>query len=1215
MALLVLFLACIPSVSGIKRWSSMKTVCKSGDACFVPDNEHWLLDWSPPNLSSLTIRGKLQWDTETAGLQLTAGHVLVEGNGSLEIGTTLKPMTKQATIYISAESAAEHTSFGQRFLAAKDHAEILMHGRKLITWTLLAQDLGAGSSTLMLRDDPVEMSWQVGDTIGIATTSRGQSRPYKIVSMGPGKQIEIDPPASADYLGGWRQIRYNGWSKVFDQRFELAAEVVNLQRSIAITGPANWDTSDWKGLHTLVTGTGFIDARYILVENCGQPPHIGRYCLHLHLMHQCPRCVLLGNAVVNSTQVGITVHGTHGAQVSKNVLWNTMSAGVYVEDGNEMNNSIEENVIICMHPVPALNPLPCNKGPEGICPEARQGCTYDLFNSGGRLAGVYVVGMTNNFLRNRVVNMENCFWFKGVADPVGRGHAAGKVCPVHLPFGQIKGNVCHDNRRFGIYLDFQRPRMLPRDENGFVADIENPTSNCFNEVDADGKDTGLVPANVVEDELDWHNEFVGQYTLTDVRYSRYVGINNQHCMYWKSSKNFADGSLYHITDSICINAPIVGDLFSIPAGQFFGPAGGFTFGLKNVTFVGSPGGGAALAAGQHCMDGGAGGPCNVQYLLENVDFSGVSATGKLIQHGVNSKPEGKVWPVFLARDGSLGGFKSVLSQHLDGFKNEGCVQLGPEWDSGLGCNFAVRRLNVWTAAEIEGGVKLSGPGFAVAANNEFPSFGGNAGILSYAAGYNGYGALCRPGNVYELEGVWRDSPVIDVAFSDAALESIFGAEEVTLKTASGSCAVRSEAQRFIGRLGPVPTAPQSECGALLFNSQPNSETLSISNIALGRPTAASSSEQSIYESAKAVDGSVDTRWSSSFQDNQWISVDLGVVYELFAVTVQWETAYARDYLVQSALDEPSWHTAATVTINEPGEVQTLFPEHFARYVRILCQTRATPWGCSILELQVFPAFAGLFHPVDGGTSRACRGSSRSDNSPSHYTVLQQNTLKGCKKECEMTPSCVGVEYSGGRCEIWTRLGGIESAVVLQGFTCLHFLRPTSSCLMLFEGVDGGEERACRGSTADDNSEEYFQGKEAQTLESCEAYCEAEAACVGISYSKCRCEIWVRPQGIQATTAQCGSVCKRMVRWGLGCPIQTLFLDEVQPLQHDEAKSSSFLRTDRTTLILVGVAVVLPLVLILGCFLKRMSWPSLPPRSVSRQDLVPERSASRQDLEA
>lgn len=240
----------------------------------------------------------------------------------------------------------------------------------------------------------------------------------------------------------------------------------------------------------------------------------------------------------------------------------------------------------------------------------------------------------------------------------------------------------------------------------------------------------------------------------------------------------------------------------------------------------------------------------------------------------------------MARDGSLGGYKSVLSQHLDGFLDEGCVQLGPEWDSGLGCNFAVRRLNVWTAAEIEGGVKLSGPGFAVAANNEFPSFGGNAGVLSYAVGYNGYGALCRPGNVYELEGVWRNSPVIDVAFSDAALQSVFGAEEVTLKTTSGSCAVRSEAPRYIGRLGPVPTAPQSDCGALLFNSQTNSDSeTQSSNIALHRPTAASSSEQSIYDSAKAVDGLLESRWSSSFADNQWISVDLGLVYELFAVTV------------------------------------------------------------------------------------------------------------------------------------------------------------------------------------------------------------------------------------------------------------------------------------------------------------------------------------------
>ena len=51
----------------------------------------------------------------------------------------------------------------------------------------------------------------------------------------------------------------------------------------------------------------------------GVKDQLRRYCLHFHLMHRCPRCVLHGNAVVNSTQIGITVHGTHQSKASK--LW------------------------------------------------------------------------------------------------------------------------------------------------------------------------------------------------------------------------------------------------------------------------------------------------------------------------------------------------------------------------------------------------------------------------------------------------------------------------------------------------------------------------------------------------------------------------------------------------------------------------------------------------------------------------------------------------------------------------------------------------------------------------------------------------------------------------------------------------------------------------------------------------------------------------------
>lgn len=43
---------------------------------------------------------------------------------------------------------------------------------------------------------------------------------------------------------------------------------------------------------------------------------------------------------------------------------------------------------------------------------------------------------------------------------MGRFEAYGKVCPRHSPFGQIQGNVFHDNRQFGLYVDNQESSLL-----------------------------------------------------------------------------------------------------------------------------------------------------------------------------------------------------------------------------------------------------------------------------------------------------------------------------------------------------------------------------------------------------------------------------------------------------------------------------------------------------------------------------------------------------------------------------------------------------------------------------------------------------------------------------------------------------------------------------------------------------------------------------------
>merc|ERR550534_2703644 len=359
-----------------------------------------------------------------------------------------------------------------------------------------------------------------------------------------------------------------------------------------------------QGLHTIATGSGYADIRYARVEYCGQRNVMGRYCLHFHLMANCPLCVFEGNSVVDSAQVGITIHGTHDSLVSNNVVWNARAVGIYTEDGNEMNNKIKQNVIICSW---------------------WEYCSVDWLQNVGLHAGIFLIGMTNDVIENRVAGHENCIWTPGSARPDGHEKALGKVCPMYTPFGEIRGNVNHDCQHFGLNLDNQFPRNIQRDENGYVID----KATC-QEFTVDGADNGLQPANVVKDEFDWHNMFVGQYNMGDVQFVNYTGVNNAHNMYWKSSKNFADQRLWHILDSTILNDPTDrwGNL------QFLGPGGPHVFGIKNTVFAGGPAGCGALCAGQHCGLGVADGPCNSQYLLEKVDFSEVQ--GRKIEFGVHS---------------------------------------------------------------------------------------------------------------------------------------------------------------------------------------------------------------------------------------------------------------------------------------------------------------------------------------------------------------------------------------------------------------------------------------------------------------------------------------------------------------------------------------------------------------------------------------------------
>ena len=45
--------------------------------------------------------------------------------------------------------------------------------------------------------------------------------------------------------------------------------------------------------------------------------------------------------------------------------------------------------------------------------------------------------------------------------------------------------------------------------------------------------------------------------MGDVSFLRFVSVNNAHDLYWKQSKNFADGVSHHIKDSLFLTDPNV----------------------------------------------------------------------------------------------------------------------------------------------------------------------------------------------------------------------------------------------------------------------------------------------------------------------------------------------------------------------------------------------------------------------------------------------------------------------------------------------------------------------------------------------------------------------------------------------------------------------------------------------------------------------------------
>ncbi|MBN1411102.1 MAG: discoidin domain-containing protein, partial [Spirochaetales bacterium] len=205
------------------------------------------------------------------------------------------------------------------------------------------------------------------------------------------------------------------------------------------------------------------------------------------------------------------------------------------------------------------------------------------------------------------------------------------------------------------------------------------------------------------------------------------------------------------------------------------------------------------------------------------------------------------------------------------------------------------------------------------------------------------------------------------------------------------------------------------------------------NLALNRPVTASSVQDGLPPE-NAVDGNTETRWGSNWADNEWIRVDLGTATGLNQVVLLWETAYASVYSVQGSNDDANWTNLSSITNSNGGTDQIIVSGTY-RYVRIYCTTRATSWGNSLWELEVYGSTANptaTSTPVPTSTPRPTSTSTPTNTQAATATPTRAPTATPTQAAGQ---NGVNYEYYEGN---WDALPAFDSLTPVKTGTVANF---------------------------------------------------------------------------------------------------------------------------------------------------------------------------------
>ena len=334
----------------LHRWSNPLTwgdvgLPKDGDVVMV--DKAILLDTETASLDTITIidGGSLVFSPDVELAKLTVGVVKIEDNGSLLIGGPECRFPGHAEVLLLGE--AEVDSNLVKGIYVEEGGTLEIHGEEKLPWTKLTSTLlpHSGVFDIQLADEP--LGWKMGDKLVIASTDYDnlQAEVVEVVECPP---CHHQLSCSCSVAG---EVTFMHYGELY-KGLNMQAEVGLLTRNILIHGDVADDNDKFGGHIKAFRGFRNFRIRGAELTRMGQYGIKGRYPIHWHMAHSVEDrdTYARENSIHDVFQRCITVHGTHGARVERNVAYKTFGHCYFLEDGGERNTTFAGNLGLVTQP-------------------------------------------------------------------------------------------------------------------------------------------------------------------------------------------------------------------------------------------------------------------------------------------------------------------------------------------------------------------------------------------------------------------------------------------------------------------------------------------------------------------------------------------------------------------------------------------------------------------------------------------------------------------------------------------------------------------------------------------------------------------------------------------------------------------------------------------------------------------------------------------------